>query len=292
MTQTRGSFADKWALAGRSLFDQTLDPANEINQWIVRRNGFSSLEAFSSHVRPRRRILDAGCGNGRVTALLRRIAHEDAEIVGIDFASAAIAAENLKHLDKVGCHEGDLTKPLERFGRFDFIYCQEVLHHTNDPQLSFSNLCRILEDGGEIAVYVYKKKAVIREFADDYLREHVSKLDRDSALEVSSQLTELGRVLSSLEEEVDIPAIPLLGMQGGRQTVQRFIYDHMLKCFYNASFSETENNLTNFDWYHPEVASRHTLEEVRRWFDDSAISITHECVDAYGITIRGVKSAT
>ena len=47
---------------------------------------------------------------------------------------------------------------LSSLGKFDFIYCQEVLHHTTNPFFAFKNLVNLVAPEGEIAIYVYKKR--------------------------------------------------------------------------------------------------------------------------------------
>ncbi len=49
--------------------------------------------------------------------------------------------------------------------------------------------------------------------------------------------------------------------------------------------------LVNYDWYHPQLATRHTPEEVEAWFATAGLQIEHRCVDHYGITIRGRNTA-
>src|SRR3972149_9254984 len=90
------SFEDKWHRNPNLALAQTLDEGSDISKWIVGRNGFENLDAFSSHLKDKKRILDAGCGNGRVTALLRGITDpETTEIVGIDLVAADVAQSNL-----------------------------------------------------------------------------------------------------------------------------------------------------------------------------------------------------
>ena len=62
-----------------------------------------------------------------------------------------------------------------------------------------------------------------------------------------------------------------------------------MKCYWNDELSLDNNVMINYDWYHPTIASRHTLEEVRTWYMESGIAIIHEHVDEYGITMRGTK---
>ena len=63
-----------------------------------------------------------------------------------------------------------------------------------------------------------------------------------------------------------------------------------MKCFWNKNLTFQENVAINFDWYHPELCARYTLGEVRKWFVDSNLMIIQECVDAYGITMRGKRT--
>jgi hypothetical protein len=174
-------------------------------------------------------------------------------------------------------------------GEFNLIYCQEVLHHTSDPRASFMNLCGRLAAKGEIAIYVYKLKAPLREYADDYLREQISGLPYESALSAMKEVTELGKALSDLNQTVTVPEVKLLGIEAGEYDIQRLIYHFFLKCFWNPSLSFDENAAINYDWYHPQLCSRHTLEEIENWFADAGLDVIHRCVDHYGITIRGIK---
>ena len=138
--QTFISFRDKWEKNTQLAFAETLNEGSDIFQWILSRNGFKSSNELRAHLASKKRILDAGCGNGRVTALLHRYAPIDAEVVGIDLTAAHIAQKNLADLDRVTTFTKDLLGELDDLGRFDFIYCQEVLHHTSDPKAAFLNL--------------------------------------------------------------------------------------------------------------------------------------------------------
>ena len=290
MDNTAETFRIKWEQNRRLAFEETLREGSDIFSWILGRNGFGSAEEMRAYLRDKRRILDAGCGNGRVTALLRRHTSKETEIVAIDLVSADIACENLKayHLSEgVRCLSKDLLSDLSDLGQFDFIYCQEVLHHVPDPEQAFRNLCRILSAGGEIAIYVYKQKAPAREFVDDYVRGKISDLDYPEAIRACDQITELGKVLSEHGMTLKVPRVDVLGIEEGEYDLQRFIYHFFMKCFWNPDLTFQENSAVNYDWYHPLIASRHTLEEVRQWFVKAHLDIVHERVDFYGITVRG-----
>lgn len=289
-SNTERSFRDKWVNNPSLAFDATLAEGSEIYNWILRRNGFADKEAFIRHLADRRRILDAGCGNGRVTALLRRLSvAERTEIVGIDLVAADIARANLAGEKNVAFHKRDLLGGLEDLGRFDFIYCQEVLHHTSDPRRAFLNLCGLLSPGGEIAIYVYRKKAPAREFVDDLVRDRIAALGYDDAMKACREITELGKVLWESGHKVNVPAVEILGIEAGEYEVQRFLYHFFMKCFWNPELSYAENVAINYDWYHPQLATRHTLPEVEGWFREAGLELVHSHVDHYGITARGVR---
>jgi SAM-dependent methyltransferase len=285
--QTATTFREKWANNPDLAFRQTLDPSSEISRWILGRNGFAGPDELAEFLAGKRRILDAGCGNGRVTALLDRHAPAEAEIVAFDLTAADVARANLEGAERVTIHELDLLGDLTQLGSFDFVYCQEVLHHTSDPEAGFRNLAGLLGPGGELAIYVYRRKAPVREFTDDHVRQQLSELPYEEAIEQCRRIAQLGRDLSRLGATVSVPDIDALGIEAGEYDVQRLVYHFFMKCFWNEELDPDANAAINFDWYHPQLCSRHTLEECRDWFARAGLEVTWEHVDPYGITVRG-----
>jgi hypothetical protein len=82
----------------------------------------------------------------------------------------------------------------------------------------------------------------------------------------------------------------VLGIEAGEYDVQRLIYHFFLKCFWNPDLEFEANAAINYDWYHPQLCSRHTVEEVRSWFDAAELTVVHSLVDHYGITMRGIRN--
>src|SRR5207253_9531849 len=116
---------------------------------------------------------------------------------------------------------GDLTQLPFPAEFFDFIACDQVLHHTRNTEESFHQLVKYLAPGGDLSIYVYRKKAPIREFADDYLRAVAAKMTEEEMWALSEQLTELGRLLSELNAQITVPDIPALDIKAGTYDVQR-----------------------------------------------------------------------
>jgi SAM-dependent methyltransferase len=294
-TNTARSFSDKWTKNPQLAFAETLREGSDIQQWILSRNGFASRAALRDYLAPCTRVLDAGCGNGRVTALLRELTPPSCEVVGFDLVAADVARENLRTASNVHIEQGDLLADLSRFGEFDFVYCQEVLHHTGDARAAFLNVAGRVRPGGELAIYVYRRKAPIREFTDDYVRDRIAAMPYAEAHAVSAEITELGRVLSAQRingepVRVTVPAVPALGIDAGTYELQRFIYHFFMKCFWSDDLSFEDNVAVNYDWYHPEDATRHDLDEVLGWFGDAHLRVIHSHIDPYGITVRALRA--
>ena len=289
-SQTAKSFSEKWHNNQQLAFAQTLTEGSDIQRWILERNGLGDVAGLTEWLASRRRVLDAGCGNGRVTALLRSFAPDNTEVVGIDLTAADVAAENLAGAPNMHFESRDLLGDLSGLGKFDLIYCQEVLHHTADPAAAFRNVATLLSPGGEIAIYVYKLKAPVREFTDDLVRERISELPYEQAMAAMRQIAELGRALSALKVDVTVPDVEVLDIEGGTYDIQRFIYHFFGKFFWNDELEFEANAAINLDWYHPQLATRHTLGEVEGWFESADLTVVHSHVDPYGITVRGVRS--
>ena len=284
--QTIKTFNDKWTNNSQLGHEDIFNKESEITQWILRRNGWATNDDLAKFLKDKHQILDAGCGNGRVTALLSFLSPES-EITGFDI-NPSVAKLNLVNNPNVSIKKQDLMK--SNIGRFDFIYCQEVLHHVVNPQVAFQNLVDSLNPNGIIAIYVYKKKSVLREFTDEYIREKLAKIDYPEAIEMMSEISAFGKTLSKLDVEVEIDKVSLLEIPAGRYTVQRLFYHFFFKCFWNDGLSSSENNAINYDWYGPQIASKHTMTEILDWFEKSDLTVTHEFEDEYGITVHGQKN--
>jgi ubiquinone/menaquinone biosynthesis C-methylase UbiE/uncharacterized protein YbaR (Trm112 family) len=102
-----------------------------------------------------KKVLDAGCGNGRFAF---HAARWGAEVWAIDLGPAVeVARRNCESEKNVHVVQADLHNPPFDLDTFDFIYSIGVLHHLPDPETAFQNLIRFLKPGGEIQIYLYWK---------------------------------------------------------------------------------------------------------------------------------------
>jgi SAM-dependent methyltransferase len=283
--ETVESFSWKWQRA-QEYRSQTL---GHYTQWYLDRYGFKSEEKLRAFLTGKQRILDAGTAHGRDADMYSR--NSTATVIGIDIGyGIRNAYRDLGSRKNLHFVQADLTLLPFAEGFFDFIGCDQVIHHTPDTRKSLAHLVTRLAPGGHICFYVYKKKGPIREFCDDHIRAQTVNMSPEECYRVSEAITKLGKALSDLKVTVDVPEdIPLLGIQAGKQDIQRFIYWNVFKCYWNDTMDWDSNVITNFDWYHPLHAHRHTREEVERWCAEEGLGIEHIDVQESGISVRARK---
>jgi SAM-dependent methyltransferase len=280
------TFNFKWRMIGDS-YGHEAQSRDTRQRWYLERFGFGTREALLAFLQHKDLILDAGTGSGVDTAMF---AESGRTVIAIDLSYQAVLAayRQLGHLPNVHVLQADLQHLPFPPATFDYISSDQVLHHTPDTAQSFAALARHLRAGGEIAAYVYSRKAPIREFTDDFVREVATRMTAEECYELSRSITLLGKALSDLKAEVEVPEdIPLLGITAGRHDVQRLIYWTMMKCFWNDDYDLVTNTLINFDWYHPHYAWRHTPEEVRGWFAQHGLDLVAFDIAPSGISARG-----
>ncbi|MFE0389680.1 class I SAM-dependent methyltransferase [Streptomyces bungoensis] len=99
-----------------------------------------------------RRILDAGCGSGPLSAALR---DRGAVVTGIDASAAMLALARRRLGDDVALHEGDLRDRLPfADGAFDDVVASLVLHYLEDWGPALAELRRVLRPGGRLIASV------------------------------------------------------------------------------------------------------------------------------------------
>ena len=106
------------------------------------------------------RVLDAGCGSGRLTVLL---AQAGASVTGID-TNAKQLAEARRRAEEAGIElellEGDFNAPLPfADGSFDAATSRLALMAADDPVATLGELRRVLEPGGRIATVLWASPA-------------------------------------------------------------------------------------------------------------------------------------
>ncbi len=105
-------------------------------------------------------IIDVGTGTGQLSAFLS-LRRE--KVLGIDFSDTSLH-KAMKLKEKLKLHSWNLekidildSKQLEELGKFDYVLCLGVLHHTGNPYRGFKNIIKLLKPRGHIAIGLYNR---------------------------------------------------------------------------------------------------------------------------------------
>jgi SAM-dependent methyltransferase len=284
--QTDEAFGFKWAK--RDTYESDASKAN-MRRWLLERYCANDPKRLADWLHGGRKIiLDAGCGAGFSGLLFFGEALREHDYLGVDISSAVeVARERFREQNMPGDFiRADISCLDVPDSSIDIIFSEGVLHHTDSTERALKHLATKLTSGGRFLFYVYKKKALIREFTDDAIREALKPLTDEEAWEALKPLTQLGIALGELQCQINVESpIPLLGIEAGKLDVQRFFYWNICKAYYRQELSFDEMNHINFDWFRPLNCQRHTPEEIRLWCKEADLDIEHIDVQEAGITV-------
>jgi ubiquinone/menaquinone biosynthesis C-methylase UbiE len=109
------------------------------------------LRANAFDLRGCKRILDAGCGNGRHCKYILRRADADARLFAFDLSQRMLTrARRRFKTDRIQFLAADLMRLPYADAYFDAIVCGWVLEHLPDPRPGLRELARILQPGGKL----------------------------------------------------------------------------------------------------------------------------------------------
>jgi SAM-dependent methyltransferase len=146
------------------------------------------LRSFVRSLGHAERVLDLGCGDGRLTSELdaTELTAADVSPVGLERARRRLPDASLVEL------EPDAVLPFDD-GAFDLVLCAETIEHVRDVQLLLSEVRRVLRPGGALALTTPANLPVGRR--PDPLSPHLRFFTRGSLRRL---LDELGFEIESL----------------------------------------------------------------------------------------------
>lgn len=240
-----GSFGFQWQVHARTQLDTA--ESNRSERAFRRRTGFKPEDLAG------KLVLDVGCGMGRFADVATRWG---AHVVGIDLSLAAeVAARNLAGREAT-IFQADVFQLPFAPETFDIIYSIGVLHHTPDCERAFKVLPGLLKPGGRIAIWLYSRYNSWYRMSDIYRR--VTR-----------------RMPSRMLYRLCYAVVPLYGVHQvlrriplvGRPTSGALAY--MIPMAFHPD--PKWRILDTFDWYSPWYQSKHTYEEVFRWFESCGL---------------------
>ena len=217
-------------------------------------------------------VLDVGCGMGRFAEVATRWG---ARVIGVDLSAAAeVAAKNLADRDFLAFQADVFALPFAP-ATFDVVYSMGVLHHTPDCEKAFKALPQYLKPGGTIAVWLYSGYNKWYRFSDQY-RKITHRMSPRA-------LHRLFRVAVPFFYWFDrgLRKIPFAG-----KPVAGVVH-HVFPV--NRHPDPEVRVLDTLDWYSPKYQSKHTYEQVFRWFESCGLE--NMSVGEIAIGVRGHKPA-
>ena len=187
------------------------------------------------------KVLDAGCGGGRVARFVAR----DAEVfIGADLSiaveKAAQLCADIPHAHFVQC---DVRRMPLRRAFFDVVYSHGVLHHTPNTKASFDNLPSLVKPGGILYVALFRATFPPLRLSDGLIRSVVSRLP-----------------ISAVDRFCD--ALAHLHRMPNASNVKRFFW-------FSLQATHEIRKCCLYDWYAPRFHHEHTVTEVMQWFRDA-----------------------
>ncbi len=112
-------------------------------------------QALWSGLKPGLRVLDAGCGTGKVTSILHEMIQPGGSILGIDYSDERIryAKSHYGKKPNIDFQVYDFSKPLNGLGHFDLIWVRFVLeYYLTGGTTIVDNLTTCLKPGGYLCL--------------------------------------------------------------------------------------------------------------------------------------------
>jgi arsenite methyltransferase len=268
--QVQESFGEKWTKSDIAQSDESYEIKMKQIALDVMGITEEDLKIFENKT-----VLEVGCGSG---GTVRMWAAKAKEFHGVDISKAVYKAPNvLKSYEINGVFaQADLNNLPYENNSFDIIVSAGVLHHTPDTKISLKNIITKIKPKGKCLFYIYKMKAPLREYADDFIRSKVSDLPYDVVWEKMKEITTFAKSLHDQNITIKIPEdVEVLEIKKGEYDLQRFIYQYFFKCYWNDIRDFEDSNLVNIDWYHPKFSWRHTEIEIKNWCKEFNLRIEY-----------------
>ncbi len=255
-----GSFGFQWQLHSQTQLDTAESTRSEV--------AFRNRTGLRPEDLAGKLVLDVGCGMGRFAEVATRWG---AHVVGVDLSLAAeVAARNLARREAT-IFQADVFELPFAANSFDIIYSIGVLHHTPDCERAFKMLPGLLKPGGRIAIWLYSRYHNWYKMSDVY-----RKVTR--------------RMSPRLLHKLCYGAVPLYGIHQVLRKIPLVGRPASGVLAYAIPFAFDEDPkwrvLDTFDWYSPWYQSKHTYEEVFRWFEDCDLEDLRVVLQPIAVTGR------
>jgi ubiquinone/menaquinone biosynthesis C-methylase UbiE len=149
----------------------------DLVNWVLGRRGnrLRTVLADDLELRPGDRVLDVGCGPGRLARVFAERVAPTGEVVGIDAAVEMInrASSQARRRRAAATFQVGFAQDLPfPDASFDAVGCTLALHHVaeNDQQTAVEEMYRVLKPGGRLLIAEFHKGTGRRHVGPRWLR--------------------------------------------------------------------------------------------------------------------------
>lgn len=230
---------------------------------------------------PGERILEAGCGAGRFTALALETG---AEVFSFDLSNAVEAAhENNRDAPRLHIFQASIYRLPLRKGLFDKIFCMGVIQHCPDPKKAFLSLAPFLRPGGTIVIDVYSK-AGFPPPLKYWARPITRRAPPPVLYAVLSRLIPLAFDIKSL-----IHRAPAIGPRMAALIPIGPLSHAQIGLHYTDDELKQVKILSAFDMLSPRYDLPQKIEDIHQWFEEAGLVDIETCFGDNGINARGKR---
>jgi len=120
------------------------------------------------NIRPGQRVLEPGCGAGRLTVYLVQAVGFAGEVFACDISREMISRAKKRNLpEQAVFHHGSVNSIPRKDGYFDKIICFAVFPHLSDATAALAEMHRVLKPGGDLWIEHFSSREVINAFHEN-----------------------------------------------------------------------------------------------------------------------------
>jgi len=252
--------------------------------WLDSYNGFDyNKKSLLSllQLRPQdfkgKTFLDAGCGSGRFSEVVKDLG---GEVVSIDISFAVEACHiNIGRSSNVHVVQGDLKSlPFEE-GAFDYVFSIGVLQHLPDPQVAFDSIAKSLRTSRDsvLAVALYSNEGPTGLLSDVYTkgRNITTTIYRVFTTRISNE--SLYSILRGV-----LPAVY------AAKSLDSGVHNLLDLAIPTSVIANPELRLLDtFDWYSPRYQFYFSRHDVQKLYKHAGLTLSYLAATNNGVWARG-----
>ncbi len=257
----------------------TKDTEKMYREWYLKRYGYETLDNLKEFLKDKKYVLEAGCGLGRDSKMFAELNNET-HIVAIDQSGNAlkVARKYLEKFNNCEVMQADITN-FVYLEKFDFISCDQVIHHTPNPGDTLKHFFEHLNVNGVVNFSVCKKRNEMRDLVDEKIFEKVSKMTPKQLWTFARTVTVFGKALHDLHIDM------------GDESLQRYVHNNLFRCWYNPRIDFRLCISSNYDWFsgNPLFNKQDVEEKMLSCIDNYEILRFYEDFATINVSLKKIR---